>query len=498
MKTPLHQIARQLRARPKDTALRQHYGLLLLQAGRYKEAASELKQVLLKQPGEPQVLNGLALAHRGLGDYGKAREFADGALAAAPDNAELLANKASILSRSGHLEEALRLYRRAIALEPRLTGAHLGIANIASSKGDVERAARAYKQALELQPLNAHAFYGLALLVKAGRFQIPKPIIRNFKKALSENVLPGPSAILAHAALGQIADRDKRHAEAFSHFKAFNDLSLRMKRPKDQAGEDTKLSSFADVLEGLSGRWPQLPLERKAPVPIFVVAMPRSGTTLVEQILLQENSVASCGESLNLHDLSRNIPGYPSGLLSLSDEDLRTLRKSYWDNVPVPAGSAFLIEKLPANFLHLGLIRAILPEARVVHLRRDPRDTCLSCYAHNFAEGHSFSHDLEELGRYYLAYLRIMDFWREREILAVHEIRYESLVAAPEDEIKVLCHFLGLRWHEDFLRFHETGRAVATASNLQVREPVTSKAVGRWRSYEAELAPLSEVLSGVL
>jgi hypothetical protein len=224
--------------------------------------------------------------------------------------------------------------------------------------------------------------------------------------------------------------------------------------------------------------------------------MPRSGTTLVEQILASHPDVFGAGEIDDLTLLAEAMP-YPEGLPEASAEQLRALGASYVAGVRGRAGAALWItDKMPSNFYYVGLIRLALPNARIIHTRRDPVDTCLSCFSKLFVGvAQPFSYDLRELGRYWRQYDALMAHWRqvlpERAML---EIQYEELVADLETQARRLVAYCGLDWNDACLAFHETRRAVRTASAVQVRRPVYKSAVGRWRIYEEQLAPLIEEL----
>jgi hypothetical protein len=229
--------------------------------------------------------------------------------------------------------------------------------------------------------------------------------------------------------------------------------------------------------------------------------MPRSGTTLVEQILASHPRVHGAGELKGILEIAHLVTTqhpsapYPVCLSGSTEKELRQYAAAYLDELGRSSADALrVVDKMPRNFLHLGLVQTLFPRARVIHLRRDPLDTCLSIYFHNFSNAFPYACDLGSLGRYYRRYTGLMQHWREVLTISVMEIRYESLVNNPEDEIRRLLDFCGLDWDTACLRFYETGRDIDTPSYRQVRKPVYRNSVSRWKKYEAHLGPLREAL----
>ena len=230
-------------------------------------------------------------------------------------------------------------------------------------------------------------------------------------------------------------------------------------------------------------------------VPVFIVGMPRSGTTLVEQIAASHPAVFGAGERDDIGALAG--AQFPGGTADLDAVAAGTLARTHLERMRDLAGEALRItDKTPVNFLYLGLIALLFPRARIVHCRREARDVCLSCYFQNFVAGLPWATDLADLGRYHRAYRRIMDHWHQVLPLTILDVDYQDLVAAPEEGSRRIVDFLGLPWDDACLDFHRSRRTVRSAANWQVRRPIYATSVGRWKAYEPWLGPLLDALDG--
>ena len=242
------------------------------------------------------------------------------------------------------------------------------------------------------------------------------------------------------------------------------------------------------------------------PAPIFIVGLPRSGSTLIEQILASHSLVDGTHELRDLgmvvkadHRLGRFNPRYPKSLVDFDPERLRHLGAEYIRRTRRYRGDRpFFTDKNPNNFVHVGLLHLVLPNAKIIDARRHPLDSCLGSYKQLFAQGQPFSYDLVELGEYYLEYDRLMKHWHEVLPGNVLDVHYEQVVADLEGQVRRILDHCGLPWEDACLRFHETDRAVKSASSEQVRQPIYSTSVNAWRNYERHLGPLIEVLKPIL
>jgi hypothetical protein len=283
-------------------------------------------------------------------------------------------------------------------------------------------------------------------------------------------------------------------ARAFRHYDEGNRLK-RSTYSYDVEETERWMAGIAEVfrpalIEAKPGRG------ARSDLPVFVLGMPRSGTTLVEQILASHPMVHGAGELKRLHALIEEIGTFPECVTALSIDEITSLGERYLAGVaPMATGRRHVTDKMPSNFFYCGMIRLILPDARIVHCRRDPVDTCLSCYTKLFAAHQPFAYDQAELGRYHCAYQTLMAHWRAT-LPASHflEVDYEAVVRDVEGQTRRLLDFLSLPWDETCLRFYETERPVRTASVNQVRQPIYATSSGRWRKHAAQLKPLLDAL----
>jgi hypothetical protein len=302
-----------------------------------------------------------------------------------------------------------------------------------------------------------------------------------------------------HFALAKARDDLGRHAEAFEHWRAANAIKRRLVA-YDECMFLGMLDSLARVFT------PELIASRcgagdPSDIPVFVVGMPRSGTSLVEQIIASHPEAYGAGEKMYLHYLlGQNFagPDFPAHFADVRPDALRTMGSLYVTRLKADAPKARrIVDKLTANFMLCGLVRLILPNAKIIHVRRDPLDTCFSCYTNLFAQNIDYSYDLGELGRYYRAYQDLMAHWHD--VLpdgAILDVSYEALVGDFEREARRIVAHTGLEWNEACLAFHRTERVVHTLSAAQVRQPLYSRAVGRAAPYAVFLEPLRKALVG--
>lgn len=474
---------------------------------RYDAALQALEMLRGFAPQHPSALIACSKSLRQIERHTEALDFARQAVAVVPHSADAHHTLALVLQALGATEEALAEFERAAQLPGAVAeDALLGRAMLLMEAGHKDEARAAFDRAQEAFPDSALI---IAARADAHRFSAGDPGIAALEAYLAQGERrPLPDRIAVHFALGKAYLDVKDSERAFVCFHAGNRL---------------KRASFDyDVAE--TGRWmahiertitPEVirQLQGKgaaSELPVFVVGMPRSGTTLIEQIVSSHPQVTGAGELSALRLAVEASGVFPDGLAALArrsntahgDEAARVLKQignAYLERIaPLVKGNAHgtrLVDKMPGNFLYAGLIALILPGARIVHARRDPVDTCLSCYTKLFGGDQSFAYDLHELGTFYRDYERLMAHWRsvlppDRFI----EVDYEAVVEDLEGQARRLVEFLGLPWDDACLNFHENRRVVRTASVNQVRQPIYRTSKGRWRAHAAHLGPLLAAL----
>ena len=506
-------------------------GKALAEAGRLEEALEQFAEASALDPENPQALadraNALGKAKR----LPEALEAIRAALDIAPDRPEFQFLHATLLSESGDAKGAEEAYRRAAELAPEMAETHLNLGNLVAKEGRVEEALACFERyeraggdradALVAQTTSLIALgdrdRARALAEEAHRIAPQKtgPLVQlatlghgnpdslaaELERAYAATTEDEEAKRRAAFALANLHDRTGAWDQAFRWVEAANALA-RAARPYDTGADEQRLARIRAVfdrrfLDGLSAE-----TGIDTDTPVFIVGMPRSGTTLIEQILASHPQVHGAGERAEIGRLSRNLQvilqsdtAYPDCVVDFTPDLAQQAARQYLDAVGRNAGEAMRItDKMPANFQHLGLIRMLFPKARVIHCRRDPMDTCLSCYFRYFAGAIDYVYDQESLGGYYRLYDTMMAHWRDVRPLAMFEVQYENVVADLDGEARKIVDFVGLDWDERCLRFHETKRTVQTASSQQVREPLYTTSVGRWRHYEAGLGRLREAL----
>ncbi len=470
-------------------------GKALHRLGRDEEAIAHYQRALALAPGDAEAINDLGNALQSLGRHGEAIQRYEQALALRPGLAAAHGNLANSLHALDRHAEAIAQYRAAIAARPgnAVAVSNLGVA--LREMGRLAEARAAFETAVDLAPERAVFHLNLA---EVKRFAAEDPQLARLEAlgraaaslALEEQIALHFALAKARADLGE-------PAAAFRHLRQGNAL-MRRRIAYDEAATLGRLERIGSLFTPAlmrAGAGQGDPSE----LPVFIFGMPRSGTSLVEQIAASHPAVHGAGEIADFPAATRAIlPGFPEDGAVLPSEALRKLGVRYAAALAARAPAARRVtDKLPGNFQLAGLIHLALPRARLIHVRRDPADTCWSCFATLFTGGPPFAYELGELGRYYRAYEMLMAHWRA--VLpdgAMLEIRYEDVVADLEREARRIIAFCGLDWDPACLAFHASARPVRTASAVQVRQPIYDTSIGRWRRYGAELGPLFDALGG--
>ncbi len=533
------QYRRALGLKSDYAGARYNLGNVLQAQGRPADAQAEYQRVLAFAPHHAEALNNLGAVLLALDRPEEAIRRFRQAIAVRRDYAEAHFNLGSAFQEQGKLPEAEARYRRAIQLRPDYAEGHSRLGTLLLEQGQLDEATARLERAIDLQPdyAEAHNNLGTALMDQ-GRFDEaavrfehairlrPDYAEAHFNRAELPSVRPGAAdraaleALIAepdrlpvakapfiHFALAKALETADEPARAFQHLLTGNALK-RARIDYDEAATHDLFGHIAAVFDaGLFARRPNTGIP--STMPIFVVGMPRSGSSLVEQILASHPQVQGGGELTTLVAVATGVTGggprplasppiaSPTDIPALDDAALERLGRAYLaDLPPLAAGKTRLTDKMPYNFLNIGLIRLILPGARIIHTERHPADTCVSCFSKLFPFSQAFSYDLGELGRYYRAYRTLMAHWRS--VLppeALLDVSYEAVVDDLETQARRLIAYCGLPWDERCLDFHRTQRPVRTASAVQVRQPLFRSSLDRWRRFEAWLAPLLRELN---
>jgi tetratricopeptide (TPR) repeat protein len=486
---------------PEDVSVLRLFGLLALDAGHYRNAAAMLKKAVTLAPAFQAAWIDLCKAQTELHDLDDAIASARRAIDLAPDRAGGYVALGNALARSSRADFAIASYRRAQVMRPDNAELALGLGNVLKTIGRQAEAIAAYRDGIRLRPDFAELYWSLANLKT---FCFEPSEVRAMEQALESGGLPDASVVHLCFALGKAWEDSGDYRKAFGYFRRGNELR-RTEEHYDPVNTDQIGERIRKVFSpALVGRFQGAGFADVAP--IFIIGLPRSGSTLIEQILASHSQVEAThelpegGRLVRFIDRQR-IRGrkYPEAVLEFSAAALSEIGRRYdRETRRYRSGKPRFIDKMPNNFATVGLLALAMPNARFINARRDPRDTCLSCYKQLFARGQPFTYDLMELGDYYLEYRRMIDHWHAVLPGRVLDVQYESVVADLEGQARRLLEFCGLHWEEVCLRFYATERAVRTASSEQVRRPIYGDAIGVWRHYEAELAPLLDVLAPVL
>ncbi len=525
-----------VRIRPDYMRAHANLGYLLQRAGRLEAAVESFRAALTHEPENPEFLGNLGTALSLLDRHDEAIRMFQEAVRLKPDWVETWCTLGDTWAAKGEtsdVREAERCYREASRLQPGSAEICIELGLILRHLHRYDEAEEQLRRALALQPEHPHALAGLASLLEfkgepEKSYELLRPAIEAAPDdihvalafadvarradrsaeaiAMLERCLPraGDAKLRAdtHFALGQLYDKARDYRQAFAHY----DTTKRLDKKRLAVHFDAENNRMQFALlttefcaETLACR-PRA--TNRSHLPVFIVGMPRSGTSLVEQILASHPQVHGAGElediSLIYKDLPRlletDLP-FPRCMALLKRKTLDQIAQRYLNRLARLGGTAMRVtDKMPHNFLLLGLIDHLFPGARVIHVHRDPMDTCLSIYFQRFNAEHPYAFALADLGRYYRQYEGLMAHWRALLRLPLLDVRYEELVSDPEAMVRRLLAFCDLEWDERCLRFHESKRLVSTPSYDQVRQPLYRSSVERWRRYEPWLGELKAAL----
>ena len=487
-----------LRRDPYDYSAMRMLAELAARIGRLQDSENLLRRALDLAPSFQAARSNLATILYKQNRAAEALEQLD-RLAAEGEVADAHRNlRAAALGRVGGYEEAIALYRDVLGRHPGQPKIWMSLAHLLKTVGEQDEAIAAYRRAIDLQPNLGEVWWSLANLKTV---DFADADIAAMGAALDDAAVGDDDRLHLHFALGK-AHEDRRDADqAWHHYADGN--AIRAAQLEHEPGRTTKL-----VDRNIALMTAEFFAEREdqgctAPDPIFILGMPRAGSTLLEQILASHSRVEGTMELPDIIALARRLSdggNYPGALGELDADALKSLGQEYLDRTRIQRSenAPFFIDKMPNNWVHAGFIRLILPNAKIIDARRHPLDCGFSNFKQHFARGQSFSYDLAHIGQFYADYVRMMDHLDRVQPGKIHRVLHERLVENPEGEVRALLAYCGLPWEDACLRFHETKRPVRTASSEQVRQPLSRAGFDRWKPFEQWLDPLKEALGPAL
>ncbi len=490
-----------LRQNPKNIDAMRLLALIAVRARREVEAETLLQRAISLAPDFLAAHLDLGQVHKEQDRYAEALACFDQALKLDPANPQAHYLRGSTLALAAFTDEAIEAYRRCLALKSGHLGALIGIGHLYKATGDYDQAVASYNQCIHERPDFGEIYWSLANL-KTYRFDDAS--VAEMERRIDEGGITVQAEVNFRFALGKAYEDRKDYERAWQFYSSGNTkqrAEVSYDPVQTEFINDRILKVFTkDFLESRRG------CGSPDPAPIFILGLPRSGSTLLEQILASHSQVEGTSELPYLGriatSLSRNRAdgiNYPEAVPELEPQDFESLGRDYLGLAQMHrrSGAPRFIDKMPNNFPNIGFLALILPNARIVDARRHPLDACLSCYRQLFAKGQAFTYDLNEIGEYYLQYQRMMDHWAEVLPGRVLTVQYEEVVSDFEPQVHRLLEFCGLNFEAACLKFYESDRPVRTPSAEQVRQPIYDKSVGHWRHYAAHLGELITVIEPI-
>ena len=503
-------------------------GFVYLSVGKLNEAEHQFLMAIEKSPEDVESYRNLANLYLTTGQYQLAAKYITKSVQLSTNNADSYNEMGILLSNQGDYPGAIVCYKKALECNASLGEVHINLANVYRNinqpsqalvyydlalkkglmpievhfnkgnlfreQGDFKEAIRQFNKCLELDPSYAKAHRQLVVI--SGANTAPAQI-RQMKEYYNQTDIQRREKIQFAFALGKVHEDMGSYPEAFEYFKAGNTL-YRQSFTYDSAKDTTYFDKVIDSFPASLFAKPSCGFAETSS--IFILGMPRSGTTLIEQMLSAHPDIYPLGErkelsKLVLYTQTRKEMAFPDFIAHLSNRELQLFGRKYIEVMKdLAEDSRFFTNKMPGNFLLVGLIHLILPNAKIIHAVRDPMDTCLSIFKQFFTVGHNYAYSLEELGRYYRLYARVMKHWKSVVPEAFIEVQYEEMVSQPEENIRQILDYCGLPFADQCLSFHSHHRPVRTASAIQVRQPLYQSSVKKWKNYEAQLEPLHKII----
>jgi len=480
-----------LKVQPNDIEVLTNLGIMLFIEKKYAVALPIFEKIISLTPEYYKPYSNLAIINEELNNTEKAEEYYKKGIALSGDanDYEFESRYAFFLERQNRIDEAENLYKKILKKNPNLTMALNNLSSLSKSKGNMEEAYEYIKKAIYSNPSSTFAYHNYSRLKKFSSSEDDAIIEKMLQLANNcENIPPKERGHICFAA-GVYYEHIKSYNEAFKFYKMGNDARLLCETfnvDKFISDIDTIISLFTkDFFKERKG------FGVDSEIPVFIVGMPRSGTTLIEQIISSHPDVFGAGEL----PLIKHIAGiFQNNFLKDLSIDLANDYIGELESMANNKGIKRVSDKMPLNFLHLGIISLLFPNAKIIHSMRNPLDNCLSCYFTDFLEGNMFTADLEILGVFYSQYQRLMKHWKNVLPIEIYDAEYEKIIENQEAESRKLIDFIGLEWDDKCLEFYKSSRTVQTASVEQVRKPIYKSSVEKWKNYEKHLSPLIKIL----
>ena len=466
-------------------------GLLAFKTKDYEIAEKLFLKVLQLDPSFSLAWDNLAKLYRIQNKLLKSIPAFENLIKLDPRNFEALVSLGTVYIKLSKYHEGIKLYEESLKIKPDNPRVYLSLGHALKTIGERAKSEAAYQNAIKHFSLSGEAYWSLANL-KTYEFS-DKEII-NMESSLIKNIHPN-ELIQMHFALGKAYESKRQFDKSFEHYAEGN---WQRRKQISYNAEDYKISideliDFFDKNKNLYNSKAQSNFDD----PIFILGLPRSGSTMIEQILSSHSLIEGTQELPNILAISRDIKlidqkkGYPHNLLGLDQSSFDDLGNKYIDETKWARSSKpFFIDKMPNNFVHIGLIKLILPKAKIIDARRNPMDTCFSCFKQYFAKGQHFTYDLDDIARYYKDYLRLMNYWKKLFPEEIFTINYEQVIDNPNERIRDLLDFCNVKFEDNCINFHKSKRPVKTASSEQVRQPMYKSGLDYWKNYSNNLDAL--------
>lgn len=464
-------------------------GLIFDRLGDQRRASEHFEIAVKLRPDDPEILSNYGQCLKAAGQYERAKEILQRALEFDPNSAQAYNNLGQVLRETGEGERAIECFKKTVELDPKAPQPLSNIATVLRESGDKKGAKLYYEAALDVAPHSGEILRNLAMLNKA---QPDDPLFAKLESAIAHHKDHVYEQMNVRFALAKAKDDIEDYDGAFQEFKAANDTGLEQSLYSRERHD----KAFAEIKQCFEGSPVALDSVKPLPSrPIFILGMPRSGTSLVEQILSSHSDVYGSGE---LPYLANAVGPIFQNLLKKElpmPEAWKHIRQAFVQRLDKELEQPVFTDKMPMNFRFTGFILSAFPEAKVIHTKRDAMAVCWSIYRRLFpSKGIDYQWSLEALGHYYNHYVDLMDFWEKKFPGQIYNIDYETLTENQEEETRKLLAACDLDWQDACLEFHKNDRAVRTTSSDQVRRAMYKASSQEWQKYDAQLAPLKQAL----